>query len=48
MCKIEHFLVQWIGQDGQIGWLPHSLDLIPIDFFLGRFAKDVLHKTTLQ
>jgi hypothetical protein len=48
MCKTEYFLVQWNGQDEQLGWLPHSLDKMPVDFLLGRLAKDVLHKTPLQ
>jgi hypothetical protein len=30
----EQFPNQWIGWGGPIPWPPHSLDIMPMDFFL--------------
>jgi hypothetical protein len=35
-----HFPGRCVGRDGPIPWPPHSLDIMPLDFFLWGYIKD--------
>ena len=39
---------RWIGRDGPICWLPHSLDLTLLDFFLWGYVKDHVFATPVN
>lgn len=36
---------RWIGHDGPILWPPRSPDVIPLDFFVWGYMKDLIYNT---
>ncbi|PSN39704.1 hypothetical protein C0J52_17983 [Blattella germanica] len=44
----EVFPNRWSGRAGPISWLPRSLDLTPLEFFLWGFIKDRVYALSLN
>jgi hypothetical protein len=40
-----HFPGRWVGRDGPIPWPPRSSNIMPLDFFLWGYVKDIVYKT---
>jgi hypothetical protein len=41
----EEFPQKWIGRGGPIPWPPQSPDIIPLDFFLWGYVKNIVYAT---
>lgn len=39
---------RWIGRDGPTCWLPRSLDITSLDFFLWGYVKDKVYATSIE
>lgn len=37
----------WIRRDGPIPWPPHSPNIIPTDFFLWGYVKEIVYRTKI-
>jgi hypothetical protein len=40
-----YFPGRWVGRDELISWPPHSPDIMPLDFFLWGYVRDIVYKT---
>jgi hypothetical protein len=43
-----HFPGCWVGRDVPILWPRRSLHIIPLDFFLWGYVKDIIYKTVVN
>jgi hypothetical protein len=43
-----HFPGRSVGRDGPISWPPRSADIMPHDFFLWGYVKDIVYKTPVD
>jgi hypothetical protein len=43
-----HFPGHWVGRDGTIPWPLRSPGVMPFDFFLWGYVKDIVYKTSVD